>query len=146
MDQITPNSEGAVKPPDIFVAKTLSLTGRGVFALRQFEKDELVEVSPIFLLKERYEDIPTEFQERVFAWVDSPFHAVALGYGSLYNHRDKPNLKYESHLKSMTIRFIAIQDIDLNEELTINYNFANGKAKETEKDWFEKLGIKKYEG
>ena len=146
MEQINPDSKDAVKPPHVFVADTYSKTGRGVFSQRRFSKGETVELSPVFVIKEKDKEIPTAFRNRVFNWSNTPYLAIALGYGSLYNHRDTPNLQYDFCTEINAIRFIALRDIDPREELTINYTFKDGKVKEIKEDWFEKHGIEKHEG
>jgi SET domain-containing protein len=67
----------------------------------------------------------------VFVWEDNKF-AVALGYGSLYNHSYEPNAKYIR--KKDKILFQAIKDIKSGEEITINYN---GNPKSQDKVWFD---------
>jgi uncharacterized protein len=46
---------------------------------------------------------------------------VALGFGSIYNHTDSPNAVYKEHDKAQTIDFIALRDIQKDEEITVNY-------------------------
>lgn len=46
---------------------------------------------------------------------------VALGFGSIYNHTDNPNAMYKEHEKELTIDFIALRDIQKDEEITVNY-------------------------
>src|SRR5262245_22152278 len=48
--------------------------------------------------------------------------AIALGYGSLYNHSYKPNARFEFHETEHCLEFIALRDIEPDEEITINYN------------------------
>ena len=47
--------------------------------------------------------------------------ALALGYGSLYNHSYRPNARYVD-LGDRTKLFTAIWDIAAGEEITVNYN------------------------
>ena len=53
--------------------------------------------------------------------VDSTRVAVALGYGSLYNHSYTPNAHYVD-VDQCRKRFVALRDIEAGEEITINYN------------------------
>ena len=46
---------------------------------------------------------------------------MALGYGSLYNHSDRPNARYHDE-GGRTKVFTAIRDIGPGEEITVNYN------------------------
>ncbi len=47
--------------------------------------------------------------------------ALALGYGSLYNHSYTPNARYQD-VGRCTKEFVAIRDIAAGEEITVNYN------------------------
>ena len=47
--------------------------------------------------------------------------AVALGYGSLYNHSYQPNARYDD-VGRLTKVFSALRDIEPGEEITVNYN------------------------
>ena len=47
--------------------------------------------------------------------------ALALGYGSLYNHSYQPNARYDDE-SGQTKVFTAIRDIEAGEEITVNYN------------------------
>jgi uncharacterized protein len=64
--------------------------------------------------------------------------AVALGYGSLYNHSYQPNARYDDEKGQIKV-FTAIRDIPLGEEIVVNYNREPGdqspvwfKVRETE--------------
>ena len=58
--------------------------------------------------------------------------ALALGYGSLYNHSYRPNARYED-VGPRTKSFLAIRDIG-GEEITVNYN---GKPRSRTAVWFD---------
>ena len=47
--------------------------------------------------------------------------AIALGFGSLYNHSKKPNAEWEIKKSSHTIVFRAIKNIRKGKEITIDY-------------------------
>jgi SET domain-containing protein len=49
--------------------------------------------------------------------------ALALGYGSLYNHSFFPNARYDDTAQQVK-EFMALRDIHPGEEITINYNGA----------------------
>jgi hypothetical protein len=67
-----------------------------------------------------------------FAWSTCTV-ALALGYGSLYNHSFRPNARYED-VWPQTKEFTALRDIEPGEEITVNYN---GKPRSRAKVWFE---------
>ena len=99
--------------------------GRGVFAQKNFEAGEVIEASPVIVLP--YEEIDslelTQLYNYYFAWgPDSKDAAIALGYGSLYNHSYTPNARYCKDFDKNLIKYVCIKDIKKNEEITINYN------------------------
>ena len=47
--------------------------------------------------------------------------ALALGYGSLYNHSYQPNSRYDDVAQTTKV-FTALRDIAPGEEITVNYN------------------------
>lgn len=93
--------------------------GRGVFARQPIRKGAVIERVP--LLRVTWKEIEnSELAHYVFDW--TPRKAVlALGYGSLYNHSFEPNARYEDVGKDTKV-YLAIRDIDVGEEITINYN------------------------
>lgn len=62
----------------------------------------------------------SQLAQYVFNWSDGVV-AIALGYGSLYNHSYRPNAKFYRE-GSLTQVFYAIRDIDAGEEITVDYN------------------------
>ncbi len=95
--------------------------GRGVFATRPFSVGELVEVAPVLVLPHSDDDARASktLRDYVFGWGDGL--ALALGYGSLYNHAWQPNLEYRKRLAASVIEFVAIAAIAPGDELFINY-------------------------
>lgn len=99
--------------------------GRGVFAQRNFKKGEVIETCPVIVLPPQEVDNLelTELYNYYFAWeADSRAAAIALGYGSLYNHSYEPNAKYQKDFNNKLLKYICIKDINKDEEITINYN------------------------
>jgi SET domain-containing protein len=136
-----------IKPPHIYIDIVSEKIGWGVFAARSFFKDEVIEDAPVFLLEEKYSDIPKEFQNRIFRWGlmtgTSAGRAVALGYGSIYNHSDRPNVVYEADDQNKVLRFRAKRVIDPGEQLTIHYRQENDGSLPDQEEWFETEGIEK---
>ena len=136
-----------VKPASIYITETGTALGRGVFAAKEFNPGEVVEVAPVVLVNENFQDLPITIQQLVFNWSrltnsDIPF-AVAVGFGSLYNHADDPNLRYKADSHTNTIKFIAERCIAPEEQLTINYNQVAEGMKPREKNWFETNMVEK---
>jgi hypothetical protein len=99
--------------------------GRGVFAQRNFKKGEVIESCPVIVLPAKELDTLelTQLYNYYFAWgPDSKDAAIALGYGSLYNHSYTPNARYYKDFDNSLLKYVCIRDIEDNEEITINYN------------------------
>ena len=107
----------------IFI-KNLSKNNRGVFAKVPIKKGEVIEVCPVIVLplKERKALDKSFLFNYYFYWGRKNQPALALGYGSLYNHSYQPNAEYDQKLKERVIVFKALADIPKNKEITVNYN------------------------
>jgi uncharacterized protein len=99
--------------------------GRGVFSQQNFKRGEVIETCPVIVLPpEEIDSLElTQLYNYYFAWgPDSKDAAIALGYGSLYNHSYSPNARYYKDFENSLLRYICIRDIQKDEEITINYN------------------------
>jgi len=108
---------------DLIVKNTFK-KGRGVFALRNFKEGEIVENCPIIHVeaKERKTVEKTIFNFYIYPWKSTRSGALALGFGSIYNHSFTPNADWKQNFRSRTMVYRAIKDIKKGEEITINYN------------------------
>ena len=133
-----------IAPPTISVRDTRSPRGRGVFAKREIFAGEIVERAPVILLNSGYANLPPEVKAYVFNWGAlcgvGKAHALALGYGGLYNHDNPAGLRYEADPENLSLRFIATRNIASGEELTINYDNASGIEATSGSDWFARQG------
>jgi uncharacterized protein len=124
---------------------TGTVRGRGVFARRGFARGELIETVPVLVIKCDFDDLPEAVKTYVFDWETLArvprTHALALGYGSMYNHSNPANLRYEADAREHQLRFIAAREIRAGEELTINYNAEGGAAECADNNWFERHDI-----
>lgn len=114
--------------------------GLGVFAARDFEADEIIEVCPVILFPKSELALirQTKLDDYYFDWgEDGEWYAMALGYGSLYNHSYEPNAEYGMDFDARTIDFYCIRPIKAGEEITINYN---GDPNINTPVWFENDG------
>ena len=100
------------------VVKRVRGKGRGVFAMNPIAKRSLIECAPILVLKN--DDCGGLIDRYTFDWNDGTC-ALALGFGSLYNHSYTPNARYWMYERRRVIEFVAIRDIEEGEEITINY-------------------------
>ncbi len=121
----------------IYIAPS-NLGGRGVFAKRKICADEPIEICPVVVLPP--DDLPkihsSKLHDYYFLWGDDEKScAIALGYGSLYNHSYTPNAEYEMNFEAETLDIYALRDIEAEEEITFNYN---GVADDSAPVWFDK--------
>lgn len=127
----------SIQQVPIFVASS-DVHGQGVFAAREIEAGEVIEVCPIILFPvSQLEHVrKTVLDDYYFDWGDKgEWYAFCLGYGSLYNHSYEPNAEYGMDFEAQTIDFYCIKNIPAGEEIFINYN---GDADNRTKVWFEK--------
>ena len=116
-----PDRQGTpIDPPDLVIRDISPEMGRGVFAARAFSEGETVEVAPIILMTEDWHDLPAECRVRVSGWhyltsYEGEAYAFPLGYGTLFNHRNEPNLRYQGEDIEQTITYIARRDIEAGE-------------------------------
>jgi SET domain-containing protein len=121
----------------IFVAYS-EVHGKGVFAGRDIEVGEVIEVCPIILFpKDQLADVrKTVLDDYYFDWGEhGEWFAFCMGYGSFYNHSYEPNAEYGMDFDAQTIDFYCIKPIAAGDEILINYN---GEADNMEKVWFMK--------
>jgi SET domain-containing protein len=96
--------------------------GRGVFARSKIAKGTVIERVPLIVIPLRDvfgHRLRSELADYVFSW-EKDTVAIALGYGSLYNHSYRPNARFYG--SGLTQVFAAIRDILPGEEITVNYN------------------------
>ncbi|MDQ3570907.1 MAG: SET domain-containing protein [Actinomycetota bacterium] len=121
----------------LFVA-TSPIHGAGVFAARAIGVGELVECCPTIVCPPGQEQLleQTALRGLYFTWEDDAI-AVALGFGSLYNHAWEPNAQYELDHDQKVVRFLAVRMIAEGEEITVNYT---GEPDGRGDLWFEPSG------
>jgi len=120
--------------PNLYIAQTEH--GRGVFTAAPIEDGSVIEVCHVIILPKA--ELPiihkTHLHDYYFLWgVEMEQCALALGYGSLYNHAIQPNANFILDFANDTIDIEAIADIEAGAEITINYHGAPG---DEEPLWF----------
>jgi SET domain-containing protein len=110
--------------------------GRGVFSKRRIQQGEMIEACPFltlsandntFLSHTRLADYLFELDKQAAT------AALALGFGSLYNHARFSNAAYSTRTDDECIIFSALEDIPAGREICINYGGHPGKEYA---DWF----------
>ncbi len=124
-------------PFQIEVKKSGIARGNGVFSLKSFKRNEVIEICPaIFLPIKQFDDLKkTKMNFYYFEYTNKEF-AVVLGYGSIYNHSYKPNAQYRFNFRKKVMVVRAIKKIKMGEEIFINYNFWSDDKSSLE-EWFE---------
>jgi SET domain-containing protein len=110
------------------IVKQSANRGRGVFAARRFRVDEVIEVCPVIALSstEAAKLDDTQLYNYYFGWgAENRGAAIALGFGSLYNHSYTPNAAYRKSEADSTISIIAVKPIAPEDEILIKYNFGD---------------------
>ncbi|MBK9720513.1 MAG: SET domain-containing protein-lysine N-methyltransferase [Saprospiraceae bacterium] len=114
--------------------------GRAVFSAIDIPAGSLIEVCPILRIPQNEVDIihETELHDYYFVWGEQDKEAaIALGYGSLYNHSYKPNAEYIFDFENEAIEVVAIKNIPAGKEITFNYH---GDPDCKDELWFDKKG------
>jgi hypothetical protein len=105
--------------------------GRGVYAVADIPAGTVVERVPVILIPKAQvfpgDGVPSPSPAvswYVFDWAGMTkrdYVALALGYGSIYNHSYEPNSRYVKEPPDL-LSFVALRDIAAGEEILINYN------------------------
>lgn len=139
-----------IKPPAVHVGLTGTARGRGVYAEKSFMPGEIIETSPVVLVDCTHFNLPVEITHYVFSWKGltggESLQALALGYGSLYNHDNPANMIYRGDQENRCIVFMAARQIEAGEELTINYSAPGGEASCEGERWFAQHNVPLYPG
>ncbi len=110
--------------PGLYIAESTG-KGRGVFTAELLEPGDVIEICPVIVLSNR--DLTaihqTGLHDYYFLWGPQREQcAIALGYGSLYNHNDQPNAEIELDFAEENIVIRSVKPIQPGEEITIHYH------------------------
>jgi SET domain-containing protein len=99
-----------------------ALHGLGVFATRAFAAGDSIERCPVVVVPAAERPLldETNLYNYYFTWQDQAA-AIALGYGSLYNHSPAPCARYLKIFGADTVEFAAVCNIDSGHEITVDY-------------------------
>ncbi len=125
----------------LYIARTIN-KGRGVFTSKDIKKGTVIEICPtiVFGVNDRKLVNDTFLYEYYFEWgITGRKGAVALGFGSLYNHSYTPNARYYPDFDLNILEFQSIKNIKAGEEITVNYNYDPDNDKTV---WLERDKIK----
>ena len=111
--------------PDIYVRKARGM-GRGVFAGRAFRPGEVIEVCPVLpLSRSQVHKCKGEVLDRYLFWWPKAGSgaAIALGFGSIYNHSADPNATFAPRLSADALVFRAARPIAAGEQIFVDYEW-----------------------
>lgn len=116
-----------------------------MYASRAIARGDVVEICPVVQFKGRVADLPADLRTIIFSWAvlaDQPgVHAIALGYGSMYNHANPANMSYAASQDGHFLVIHADVDIEADTELTINYNAQGGGPTSDGDTWFRNANV-----
>lgn len=121
--------------PGLYIGYTEE-KGRGVFTATDIHEGDTIEICPVIELPAAEMPVihKTFLHDYYFVWnEDEKSGAIALGFGSLYNHEVFPNADFIVDYEQKVIEIVAIRDINAGSEITINYH---GESGDDEKLWF----------
>ena len=102
----------------------------GVFAVDFIAEGEVIEECPMVELEkswlEKEDKILSKYRFNFPSGGAPESQQVCLGYGSLYNHSDQPNMYFYSVYYTpelSTYRFVASRDIEPSEEIFTSYGY-----------------------
>jgi len=114
--------------PGLYVSEVVN-KGKSVFCSSDIEEGDLIEVCQTIIIPSM--EVPvlhrTVLHDYYFSWgEDMKDAAIALGFGSIYNHAVDSNADFILDFEHNTIDIVAIKDIKSGEEITLNYHGENG--------------------
>lgn len=113
--------------------------GRGVFCLLPIIAGTMIEISPVLVMSGADRKLldQTSLKDYIFEWGQDLQQCVtAWGYLSMYNHSYSSNAEYYMDFEQQIMTIIAVRDIAVGEEITINYN---GDWDDEKKLWFDAI-------
>jgi uncharacterized protein len=114
------------------------LHGFGVFTDEAFASGDPIEECPVLVIPSPQRELidRTVFSGYYYEWGEAE-GALALGFGSLYNHSYRPAARYDPADEGPVLIISAIRRISPGSEITINYN---GNPRSRKRLWFDPAG------
>jgi len=104
--------------PDVIVKYSKTIKSRGIFANKEYKKDDIIEICPcIKINKIKISELPLE--DYIF-YINDNYCMVGFGYCSMYNHSDTPNANWHI-MNENQIEIKMLKDIQKGEEIFVSY-------------------------
>jgi len=97
----------------------------GVFAKEKIKKYEIIEEFPYFFIPSDEMNLTKSIIQ--YSYDFNGGYVIGMGYCGLYNHSLNSNLDYQIDGANEIMIHYATRDIDIGEELTLNYGEENAK-------------------
>lgn len=112
-----------------------ALKGRCVIATKEYKIGDFVCADPVLILNEQDSKIiqNTKLFSYDYFWTET-CSCIVFGYGSMFNHSSDPNVKFIKDYENNLMRYEAIKNINIGDEMYIDYN---GDALEKTPIWFK---------
>lgn len=99
--------------------------GRGVFALVNIKKGDIIETAPVVPVSKssvvENGDAPDGYLLEWDGNYEDEEYCMPLGYIMMYNHSAAPNIWLDQDYEAYTMKAIALRDIKAGEELCWDY-------------------------
>lgn len=114
-----------IPPHKIYIGKS-SVHGYGVFANETIFEGEIIEETPLTDLGIKKGESSSLMIDYRFNWPQGSGgnwdkQVLSWGYGSLYNHSERPNAFWRSNIERETFEFVASRNINKDEEIFVWY-------------------------
>jgi SET domain-containing protein len=105
----------------LFAIEEREGTGRGLYARVHIPRGTLIHTAPCLLVPKAEYDNHMKYTllEHYLFNLKSGDKLLALGVGSMFNHRDPPSVDYRVDGERVLIEYIACRDIEVGEEMYI---------------------------
>ena len=121
IEKICIDNKNIYKNSDLYIKKSIygGSNTRGVFSNKFFNKGDIVEIAPFIEEKHIIKDNKAlYFSDYIFNRKNGN-GAIMLGFVSIYNHSDNPNVSIKTIHNYVTVT--ALRDIKKDEEILISY-------------------------
>lgn len=120
------SQSSTIQPEEIDLPQKIKIKnsqgrGLGVFATEFIGSGEIIETCALLPLTVPFGSNILSDYRFMYPKHSLTNYAIALGYGSFYNHSDLPNADWIEHPKWMAFNFVAKRDIVAEEEIFIYY-------------------------
>ena len=108
----------------------LNNESRGLYATKDYKKNEIIEVCPTLIMKKKYVNKNNVIMDHFFKGKIGDNELLSLGYCSIINHsKEKQNCAWEIGKKDEYIVIKATKDIKRGDEIFTNYGSKYWKSR-----------------